>query len=190
MNTASKLPGSAASPARTEPSWPWLYASLCTSVTEKSRTCRSTAARAKPVTTTTSSTPAPLKATSCRRISGTPCSRISGLATPPMRRPSPAASSTAPIRNLGYNPPPGLSKHPMIVIPLSQYAEFIGIGTPRIPAHSVRLIFSSDYTPASTAQKTDLDSWNDQLSAGAETYIGNFSGIVIDRQVFLCTTQG
>ena len=43
-------------------------------------TWASTASRAWPVTTTTSSTPAPLSATRWRRISGTPCRRISGLA--------------------------------------------------------------------------------------------------------------
>ena len=42
---------------------------------------------------------------------------MSGFATPPIRRPSPAASSTAPMRNLGYSPPPCLSKHPIILIP-------------------------------------------------------------------------
>src|SRR5208282_1075520 len=48
---------------------------------------------------------------------------MSGFATPPMRRPSPAASSTAPMRNLGYSPPPCLSKHPIILIPSSLRCE-------------------------------------------------------------------
>ena len=48
---------------------------------------------------------------------------MSGFATPPMRRPSPAASSTAPMRNLGYSPPPCLSKHPIIAIPNSLRRE-------------------------------------------------------------------
>lgn len=48
---------------------------------------------------------------------------MSGFATPPMRRPSPAASSTAPMRNLGYSPPPCLSKHPIILIPSSLSCE-------------------------------------------------------------------
>ena len=65
-----------------------------------------------PVTTTSSSTPAPESAISCRLISGTPAISIRLLGMDPIRRPSPAAITTAPTTSRLYRPPPPLRIQP------------------------------------------------------------------------------